>query len=92
LQPDAEASFWDSRSNAVFYDVVIVIINESVFFVQWESLCWWERELSGFPSHFVARVMELVYEGAVVCVASDPDRLEREGWVSFGDCREEPVP
>jgi hypothetical protein len=69
-----------------------MVVDEGVFFVEWEALGDGEGQLGGFACHFITRVVELMNECSVFCVPSDPDSFERECRVAFLDCCKESVP
>ncbi len=72
--------------------MIVVIVDECVFFVEWEALGNGEGQFGGFACHFVTCVVQLVYKCSVVGVPSDPDGLKWVCRVAFFDCCKEPIP
>jgi len=87
-----QASLCNSFGRRVFHEVVVVIEEKSVLFTPGEARHWRGGVARGFAGEVIAGIMAEMQEGFVVCVAANPERLERVARVAGGFSHEESVP
>ena len=87
-----QASLCDCLGGRVFHEVIIVVKEESVLFTSGEARHGGCGVASGFAGEVVTAVVAKVEEGFVVCMSTEPERLERMARVARGFGHEESVP
>ena len=87
-----QASLCDCFGRRVFHKVVVVVKEKSVLLAPGEARHRRGGVASGFAGELVAGIMAEMQKGFVVCVAADPERLERVARVARGFSHEDSVP
>jgi len=87
-----QASFCDCLGGRVFHEVIVVVEEKSVLFTSGEARHGGGGVASGFAGEVVTAVVAKVKKGFVVCMSTDPERLERMARVARGFGHEESVP